>query len=184
MKALIITGQYVQDQEFVYPYYRLQEAGFDVDVAAPDGKNFTGFAGVKCVATVPLDFVARDALQWDVLIIPGGVKCMEHLRLQPIAVAFIKQYHHMGGVIGAICSGTQMLITAKLTKGRRISGYYSMRDDIENAGAEFVDAPAVVCDRIVTSPHYKHLGPWMAAVLAEAEKNRRRDAAAFFRETP
>jgi protease I len=68
-----------------------------------------------------------------------------------------------------MCSGAQMLISAKIVKGKRISAYYAMQVDVENAGAVFVDEPAVVCDRIVTSPHYKHLGAWMKAVFDEIE---------------
>ena len=75
-------------------------------------------------------------------------------------------------MIGAICSGAQMLISADLVRGRNISGYYSIKVDIENAGGHFVDVPAVTFDRIVTSPHYKHLGPWMAAVLAAVNHER------------
>ncbi len=58
-----------------------------------------------------------------------------------------------------------MLISAKIVKGKKISGYYSIKDDIENAGAIYVDAPAVVDGNIVTSPHYKHMGDWMRETL-------------------
>lgn len=174
MRALIISGQGVQDAEFIYPFYRLAEAGYAVDVAAPEGVNFTGIAGVKCVANMGLDFHAVESLaaHYDVLIIPGGVKCMEHLRLQKNAIRSIADYYRAGGVIGAICSGVQMLITAKvIERGMQISAYYAMQVDVENAGAVFVDAPAVVDTRIITSPHYKYLGPWMAAVLSEVRKH-------------
>ena len=63
-----------------------------------------------------------------------------------------------------------MLISAKIVKGKKISGYYSMKDDIINAGAEYTDLPAVVDSGIITTAHYKDLGPWMKAVLDEYYK--------------
>lgn len=172
-RALIVAGQGVQDVEYLYPYYRLQEAGYAVDVATPRKEACTGIVGIKIA---PANYDASNLMpwihSWEVLILPGGVKAMEHLRLDSELLEFIGKYHEAGGVIGCICSGAQLLISAKLAKGRAMSGYYAMRDDIENAGATFVDQPAVTFDRIVTSPHYKHVGPWMAAVLNEVEAAR------------
>ena len=68
-------------------------------------------------------------------------------------------------IIACICSGAQLLISAKIVKGRKISGYYSMKDDLINAGANYTDLPAVVDKNIVTTAHYKDMGPWMAAAL-------------------
>ena len=68
-------------------------------------------------------------------------------------------------VIACICSGAQLLISAKVVKGRKISGYYRMKDDLVNAGATYTDLPAVIDHNIVTTAHYKDLGPWMKAVL-------------------
>jgi protease I len=169
MKALILTGRMVQDKEADYPGPRLQEAGYDVDVAAEKTGEFFGIEGGKFRANKTINEIGVD--DYDLLIIPGGVKCMEHLRLDKKAVQFVAEFHASGKVIGSICSGAQMLISAKLCKGRHISAYYAMRDDVENAGAIFVDAPAVVCENIVTSPHYDHRGIWMKAVLDAAGGN-------------
>jgi protease I len=68
-------------------------------------------------------------------------------------------------IIGSICSAAQLLISAKIVKNRKVSGYYSMIDDIENAGAKYLDLPAVIDDNLVTTAHYKDMGPWMRAVL-------------------
>ena len=68
-------------------------------------------------------------------------------------------------IIACICSATQLLISAKVVKGRKISGYYSMIDDIINAGAIYEDKPAVVDENIITTAHYKDKGSWMAAAL-------------------
>lgn len=90
---------------------------------------------------------------------------MEYMRQDTKILKFITEFYAANGVIGSICHGAQLLISAGLVKGRRISGYYSIKDDINNAGGTYVDAPFVTDGRIITSPHYKYLGPWMAEVL-------------------
>lgn len=162
-KALIITGKFVQDPEYIYPYYRLQEAGFAVDVAIRDKETVFGVVGTKVVPT--RDIIGIHADDYDLLVIPGGARCMEYLRQEQEAVDAIREFYEKNKVIAAICHGTQMLISAKIVKGKKISGYYSIKDDIENAGATYIDAPVVVDGRIVTSPHYKYMGDWMRETL-------------------
>ena len=72
--------------------------------------------------------------------------------------------------IACICSGAQLLISAKVVKGRKIAGYYSMKDDLINARAIYTDLPAVIDNHIVTTAHYKDMGPWMAAVISNLSK--------------
>jgi protease I len=167
VRALIIAASGVQDVEFVYPYYRLQEAGYEVEVAAPSLDKFQGIGGLSFQPTRELAHLGL--LLIDLVVLPGGVKAMEKLRLESGVLDFIRATHAEGKIIASICSGAQLLISAGIVKGRKISAYYAMRVDVENAGAEFVDAPAVVDGRIITSPHYKHLGAWMSAVLIAAQ---------------
>ncbi len=167
-KALIITGKFVQDPEFIYPYYRLQEDGYEVVVATEDGKETFGVAGLKIPVHITTENLNPD--EYDILVIPGGARAMEYIRQNQKVIDFINLWDSKGKVIACICHGAQLLISAKVVKGRKISGYYSLKDDINNAGAEFVDAPAVVDKNIVTSPHYRYMGPWMKAVLELATK--------------
>lgn len=167
-KAVIITGKLVQDHEFIYPYYRLQEEGYEVDIAVPGKETVQGQIGCKIVPTK--DIHELRIADYDMLVIPGGAKCMEYLRQNKEIIKFIADYHAAGKVIASICHAGQMLISAKLVKGRRISGYYSIQDDIENAGGTYVDEPAVIDDRIVTTAHYKDLGPWMRAAIKEVAR--------------
>ena len=167
--ALILTGKYATDCEYVYPYYRLQEAGFKVDVATRGAETVYGIIGEKIVPSldIPLVGMKSKGYRCELLVLPGGAKAMEYMRQDQEILDTIAWHHANGGVIASICHAAQLLISAKLVKGRRISGYYSIKDDIENAGGIYVDEPAVVCDRIVTTAHYKHMGPWMAAALRE-----------------
>lgn len=163
-KAIILTGKLVQDHEYVYPYYRLQEEGYHTDVAVRNKETVFGIIGVKVVPTK--DVPELKVTDYDILVIPGGAKAMEHMRQDRQMLDFIAAFHASGRVIASICHGAQMLISAGLVRGRRISGYYSIKDDINNAGGTYVDAPYVTDDRIVSSPHYKHLGAWMKEALS------------------
>lgn len=162
-RALIITGKLVQDHEFIYPYYRVQEEGYTVDVAIRDKIIVQGSIGVKVVPTKDIPELKIE--DYDLLIIPGGAKAMEYIRQDNDIIKFIAEFHASGKVIACICHGAQLLISAKIVKGKKISGYYSIKDDIINAGAFYVDEPAVIDGNIVTTAHYKDLGPWMKSTL-------------------
>ena len=104
---------------------------------------------------------------YDILVLPGGVKAMEKVRQNLKIIDFITKFNNQNKIIACICSGAQLLISAKVVKGRKIAGYYSMKDDLINAGAIYTDLPAVVKDdkNIITTAHYKDMGPWMKAVI-------------------
>jgi len=166
--SVIISGALAQDHEFIYPYYRLLEANSKLDVCIIGGKPVNGFLGT----TLPpnKDHPVKDINQikiedYDLLVLPGGVKAMEKIRQNEKLINFISDFHGAGKVIACICSGAQLLISAKIVKGKKIAGYYSMKDDITNAGGIYTDLPAVVDSKIVTTAHYKDMGPWMAATL-------------------
>ncbi len=167
-RALIITGNGYQDSEVLYPYYRLQEDDFEVDVAAIKSGDLIGILGTKMIANKSFSEIKIE--DYSILILPGGVKAIEKIRLEKGVISFIAQWNSLGKIIGSICHGAQLLISAKVTNGRRISGYYSIEDDINNSGAIYVDAPFVIDRNIISSPHYKHLGPWMKETLKEFYK--------------
>ncbi len=172
-KAVIISGNLAQDHEFIYPFYRLLEEGFEVDVCLNEGKAIKGILGTDLPPNKnhPVSKIEEiKTSNYELLIIPGGVKAMEKVRQNKKIIEFISNFHKENKVIGCICSGTQLLISAKIVKGKNISGYYSMKDDIINAGANYVDEPAVIDNKIITTAHYKDMGPWMKAVLNEFNK--------------
>ena len=167
-RALILTGKLVQDHEYIYPYYRVQEDGYEVDVAVRGKEMVLGIIGCKIMPTLDIPEIKID--DYDILILPGGAKAMEYMRQDPEILKIVSDFNATGKVIASICHAAQLLISAKVVKGRKISGYYSIKDDISNAGATYVDGPAVIDGNIVSCPHYKHLGPWMKEALALVEK--------------
>ena len=166
--VIIITGNLVQDHEFIYPYYRLLEENFKIDVCINEGKAVKGILGTDIPPNKEQKIKKIEEIKTDdynLLIIPGGVKAMEKVRQNIKIIQFITKFHNEKKIIGCICSGTQLLISAKIVKGKKISGYYSMKDDIINSGAIYTDLPAVIDDRIITTAHYKDMGPWMKSIL-------------------
>ncbi len=166
--ALILSGHLVQDHEFIYPYYRLLEDHFNVDVCLLEGKPVVGILGTRIPPNKeqkvksPKDINVTD---YNLLILPGGAKAMEYLRQSNEILDIIKNFYDSKILIGSICHGAQLLISSKVVEGKKLSGYYSLKDDINNAGAYFSDAPCVEDSGIISSPHYKFLGNWMALIL-------------------
>ena len=163
-KAIIISGSLAQDHEFIYPYYRLLEANFDIDVCMLEGTFVKGFLGTTLPPNKEQKIKLIDDLKIDeykVLVLPGGVKAMEKVRQEKKIIDFITEFNNQKKTIACICSGAQLLISAKVVKNRKIAGYYSMKDDLINAGAIYTDEPAVIDGNIITTAHYKDMGPWI-----------------------
>lgn len=165
-KALILTHSGFQDHEVIYPYHSLKENNFEVTVVAEKLGRFYGILGCHMVGDVlTTDFKNTDNikkyLDYDLLIIPGGVKALEKLRLEEGIVEFIRQWDALDKTIFSLCNGAQLLITADVIKDKIVSGYYAIEADINNAGATYHKGPVVANSNIVSSPHYDFMGEWM-----------------------
>ena len=168
--ALIITSQLVQDHEFIYPFYRLKEEGIKVDVYNQTEAIVKGYFGTKIPPQKDDNIVDLSSINvddYDILVLPGGVKSMEILRLDNKAIEIVQQFNKKNKLIAAICSGTMMLISANIIQGKKVTGYYAWKQDIVNAGGIFIDRPSVEDNNIITSPHYKYNGEWMKLVVSK-----------------
>ena len=168
--AVIISGPLAQDHEFIYPFYRLLEEKCNLDVCLIGGKITTGILGTSLPPNK--DYPVKDIgdikpNNYDLLVLPGGVKAMEKIRQNHLLINFIREFYELDDkkTIACLCSGTQLLISAKIVKGKKISGYYSMKDDILNAGADYVDEEVVSDSGIITTAHYKDMAPWLKAAI-------------------
>ncbi len=134
-----------------------------MDVATPDGKGVEGKHGYAFDGDVAVK--DADAADYGLLLIPGG-KSPEHLRLHaPEAVDLVRGFDGSGKTISAICHGAQLLMSAGVLEGRSATCYWSIRDDLENAGARFLDESVVVDGNLVTSRHPGDLPDFMAETL-------------------
>ena len=167
-KGIIISGNLAQDHEFIYPYYRLLEENVKLDVCLLEGRPVVGILGTALPPNKEQIIKKIEDIKvadYDVLVLTGGVKAMEKVRQNKDIIKFISDFDKEKKIIACICSGAQLLISAKVVKGRKIAGYYSMKDDLINAGANYTDLPAVIDDNIITTAHYKDMGPWMKEVV-------------------
>jgi len=170
LKAVIITAQGFQDEEFVYPYYRLLEAGFEVDVATKDKAQVFGKFGVPARPNINTDDLNAD--KYDLVLLPGGFEAPDRVRLLPEVLEFVRTMDKRNKLIAAICHGPWILISAGITRGRKMTAYWSIEADIRNSGADYQHkVPVVIDGNLITSPHYNNNGDFMKAVIAYFEQN-------------
>ncbi|MBN2008115.1 type 1 glutamine amidotransferase [candidate division KSB1 bacterium] len=162
--AVIITAKGFQDEEFTYPFYRLLEAGFHVDVATKGMEVVHGKYGIPVKPTV--DALELNPKDYDLVILPGGYEAPDRVRQIPEVLGFVKAMFETGKLVAAICHGPWVAISAGIMQGMRATCYPGMADDLINAGANYVDAPVVVDDNLITAPHYRNNGDFMKAILA------------------
>jgi intracellular protease, PfpI family len=164
IRSVIITAPGFQDEEVIYSYYRLKEAGYSVDVATKDGTDVLGKYGVPARATMKTSDLAVD--KFDLVILPGGFEAPDRVRLLPEVLNFIREMDAQKKLIAAICHGAWIMISAGITKGRKITAYWSIEADVRNSGADYQHkVPVVVDGNIITSPHYNNNGDFMKAVI-------------------
>ena len=166
-KALIITWEKYQDHELIYPYFALKEHGFEVDIMANKVGKIWGSLGTHMPCTKETiefendDSRSKSLSEYEILVVPGGVKALEKVRQEKGVLEFIRMWNAANKTIFCICNGAQLLISAKILNNRTLSGYYSIDVDIENAGATYDRSPVVVDENIISCPHYDYMGQWL-----------------------
>ena len=163
-KAVIILAAGVEDTEFAYPFYRLQEAGFTVDVATKGRKDTFGKWGLPITATVDAEKISEP--DYEVAVVPGGYESPDRVRQIANVLAFLRAFDERRKVIASVCHGPWVLISAGIVRGRRVTCYPGCKDDLINAGALYEDAPVLVDDNLVTAPHFRNNPEWLRETLA------------------
>jgi protease I len=162
-RVALLVEQMFNLFEFWYPYYRLKEAGAEVVVVGPvKGEVYPGKEGTQYKAEVGAGEVS--AAEFDAVVIPGGY-APDHMRRHPAMVRLVKDLFDSGKVVAAICHAGWMLASAGVLRGRRATSFFAIRDDMVNAGAEWVDSEVVVDRNLVTSRKPDDLPAFMKAVI-------------------
>ena len=162
-KAAIMLDQMYQVLEVWYPYYRLKEAGLEVDfVAARAKEQYLSKEGYPCTSTVSAK--EADTGYYACMIVPGGF-APDFMRRDPDVIKFANDMVNAGKIIAAICHGGWLLCSTKVYRGKKATCFMAIKDDIKNAGAEYVDAECVIDGNLITSRKPDDLPAFCTAIL-------------------
>lgn len=163
-KVAILVENTFNVFEFWYPYYRLKEAGAEVVVVGSGSAEvYTGKPATEVKADVSADQVS--ASDFDGMIIPGGY-APDIMRRYPKVVQLVKETYEAGKVVAAVCHAGWMLASADILKGKTATSYFSIKDDMVHAGANWVDEEVVVDGNLITSRKPDDLPAFMRAIIA------------------
>jgi len=173
-KILIIATNGFEQSELEVPRDRLKEAGAQVTIASPDGKDITGWEKKDWGRPASVDIAIMDAKESDftALVIPGGVMNPDKLRMDEDAMALVHAFLDSGKVVAAVCHGPWLLVEADALDGRKATSWPSLRTDMENAGADWVDQEVVVDDGIITSRKPDDLSAFVDKIIEEIEEGK------------
>ncbi|MFP4286741.1 MAG: type 1 glutamine amidotransferase domain-containing protein [Candidatus Izemoplasmataceae bacterium] len=162
-KIAMLIENLFDDLELIYPYYRMQEEEHHVDLI---GKKANETYKSKNGVPFKSDLASKDALakDYDALIIPGGFS-PDYMRRTKETLDFVKAMHEEGKVIAAICHAPWVLISSIDLKGKNLTGYHSIKDDIINAGANYLDQAVVIDQNIITSRTPNDLPFFIPAII-------------------
>jgi len=162
-KVLLLAADLFEDMELLYPLYRLGEEGVVVTVAGLDDGPVTGKKGHGPV-TVDTTVDHLSAKEFDALVIPGGF-APDKLRRSEAVLTLVRDFDTAGKPIAFICHAGWVPISAQIVKGRRATSVSAIRDDMVNAGVDWVDESTVVDGTLISARTPADLGPWMKALL-------------------
>ncbi len=162
MKALILSADKFEDSELLVPYYRLQEAGLQVDIAAPRRGKITGLHGYQVEAGKT--FAEANPDDYGLLFLPGG-RAPQTVRQEAAALDIARAFFARNKPVAAICHGPQILISAGLLRGRRATCYRSVAEEMQAAGALYQDSEVVVDGNLVTARQPPDLPAFLREVM-------------------
>ncbi len=162
-KVILLAEEMYNEFEFWYPFYRLKEAGVEVVVVGSGSSMvYRSKTGIPCTVDTNADGVA--SAEFDGIIVPGGY-APDLMRRYPAMVKLVKDLFDAGKVVAAICHAGWMLASAEILRGRKVTSFFAIKDDLIHAGADWVDQEVVVDGKLITSRKPDDLPAFMRAVI-------------------
>ena len=173
LRVAILATDGFEQSELLEPRKALDAAGATTEVVAPKPRAIRGWSHKEWGESVDVDETLEDvdAKDYDALLLPGGVMNPDALRMEPKAVAFVKDFFDAGKPVAAICHGPWTVVESGAAAGRTMTSWPSLQTDIRNAGGEWIDQEVVVEDNLVTSRRPDDIPAFnreMLALFAEA----------------
>lgn len=168
-KVAILSENGFEESELFEPYHRLKDEGAHVKIISTKNGEIQGMKDKSWSKKIKVDDTLDNvsASDFDALVLPGGVINPDLLRNNEKAVEFVKYFANKNMPIAAICHGPQTLINAEAVKGKKMTSFSSIRKDLENAGATWVDEEVVVDQGMVTSRNPDDLPAFMDKMVEE-----------------
>lgn len=169
--VLIIATHGFEQSELEVPRNRLEEAGARVTIAAPEAGQIRGWEKRDWCRSVPVNVTLNDVdpADYDALVLPGGQMNPDTLRRNDAALALIRAFLTAGKPVAAICHAPWLLIEVDAVRGRDVTSWPTVRKDLENAGATWIDQPVVIDGSIITSRSPVDLEAFSAAIIDAIE---------------
>ena len=168
-QVLIFAGPDFEDRELFYPLYRFLEAGAIVKIAGLGERTYKGKYGVPVEVDGSCEDFAKQS--WDIVLAPGGW-APDKIRMNSAALEIVRKTLKEGGVAAAICHGGWVLASADVVKGKKVTSYKAIKDDLIHAGAQWSDQEVVVDGGIVTSRMPSDLPAFCREIIKVASKTK------------
>jgi protease I len=169
-KIAILVDQLYQEMEVWYPYYRFQEAGAEVHcIGAKKGETYKSKLGYPVKADMSYDEVTAD--MYDGVVCPGGF-APDYIRRHPKANQFVADVNRQGKLVCGICHGLWCCVSADVLRGRRVTSFFAIKDDVVNAGGLWEDSEVVVDGNLVSSRKPDDLPAFMKACIEVVAKQK------------
>lgn len=168
-KVAVLATDGFEEVELTKPLEALRGAGAEALVVSIHDGEITGWNHHERGDAIPVDLTVDEAQpeDFDALMLPGGVMNPDSLRTNTRAVRFVRSFFEAGKPVAAICHGPQMLIEADVVRGRKLTSFPSVKTDLINAGANWVDQPVVTDQGLVTSRKPDDIPQFNAKMLEE-----------------
>lgn len=167
-RVAIIATDYFEESELFSPLETLRGAGASVDVIAPEGGELKSLKHVEPGKSVKVDKTLDEVNpnDYDALVVPGGAVNADHLRMKEKAREFLRAITDDGKPVAIICHGPWLLVSAGLASGKRLTSYFTIADDMRNAGADWVDKECVIDGNLITSRNPDDLPAFNEAIIS------------------
>ena len=179
LRVAIIATKGFEESELTEPRKALREAGANVKVVSPESGQIYGMHHHDKAGSVNVDLLLKEANvgDFDAIMLPGGALNVDALRMEEKAREFVRTFDREGRPIAVICHGPWLLASAGILKGRKVTSYFTIQDDLRNAGAQWEDSQVVRDRNLVTSRQPSDLPAFNREMISLFAESRERKAA-------